>query len=145
MALETTKASTGSKSQFWLHDGTALYQLVQVRSFKLPSPSRDRVESTSLEDDNKVYVPGDLDYGEFEVMINLRPGSTTDTLLEAAVAAADDRAFKAVLAVRNTPTRNYTGSAVVLGYEKGEINRKGVMEGTIKLAMSTALTNAAYV
>lgn len=137
-------ASTGAKSELWLHDGTALYKLVQVKSFKLPSAERERIESTHLASDAKEYVPGDLDFGEFEAVLNLRPGSTTDTLCETLAAGQADVAFKACLAVRGTLTRDYTGTCIVLGYDHGEINRKGVMEATLKLAASGAVTSAAH-
>lgn len=142
---DTTLASTGAKSEFWLNDGTSLYRLRQVKNFGLPSPEREQLESTSLESDAKEFVPGDIDYGEFEVVVNLRPGSDTDTKIEAAVTAGVERAFKANLAVRNTLTRSYDGNAIAVAYERGDINRGGVMEATLRLRSTGAVTASAYV
>lgn len=141
---ETTKASTGAKSRFSLHDGTSLYQLVQVKSFGLPSPEREQIESTHLESDAKEYVPGDVDYGEFEVVLNLRPGSDTDTKLEAAALAGDERAFTAELAVRGVLTRDYDGMANVVAYDRGEITRGGVMEATLRLQSTGPVTASVH-
>jgi hypothetical protein len=112
---ETTKASTGAKSEFWFNDGTALYKAVQVKGFGLPSPEVEQLESTNLDSDAKEFVPGDTDFGEFEVKLNLRPGSDTDTKIEAWVAAQVERAFKANIAVRSVLTRSYDGNAIRRG------------------------------
>src|SRR4051812_30928362 len=125
---ETTKASTGAKSEFWFNDGTALYKAVQVKSFQLPSANVDQLESTNLDSDAKEFVPGDTDFGTFEVKLNLRPGSDTDTKLEAWVAAQTERAFLANVAVRSVLTRSYAGNAIAQGYDRGDIQRGGVME-----------------
>lgn len=142
---ETTKASTGAKSEFWLHDGTALYKLVQVKGFGLPSPEVEQLESTNLDSDAKEFVPGDTDFGEFEVKLNLRPGSDTDTKIEASVAAQVERAFKANIAVRSVLTRSYDGNVIPVAYDRGEINRSGIMEATLKLRSTGAVTSSAYV
>jgi hypothetical protein len=142
---ETTKASTGAKSEFWFNDGAALYKAVQVKSFQLPSPEVEQLESTNLDSDAKEYVPGDTDFGLFEVKINLRPGSDTDTKIEAWVAAQTERAFLANLAVRGVLTRSYAGNAIAVGYDHGDIQRSGVMEATVKLRATGAVTSAAYV
>jgi hypothetical protein len=144
---ETTKASTGAKSQFHLFDGAALYKLNQVKSFGLPSPEVEQIESTHLESDAKEFIPGDTDFGEFEVKLNLRPGSTTDLLLEDAAAdqSGADLAFRGILAVRGVLTRQYDGNCNVVAYDRGEINRSGVMEATARLRATGAVTSSAYV
>jgi hypothetical protein len=142
---ETTKASTGAKSEFWFNDGTALYKAVQVKNFQLPSPEVEQLESTPLEADAKEFVPGDTDFGTFEVKLNLRPGSDTDTKLEAWVAAQTERAFKANIAVRSVLTRSYDGNALAEGYDRGEVSRSGVMEATLRLRSTGAVTSSAYV
>jgi hypothetical protein len=142
---ETTKASTGAKSEFWFNDGAALYKAVQVRSFQLPSPEVEQLESTPLEADAKEFVPGDTDFGTFEVKLNLRPGSDTDTKIEAWVAAQTERAFLNNIAVRGVLTRSYAGNAIAQAYNRGEIQRGGVMEGTLTLRSTGAVTSAAYV
>lgn len=141
---EDTKASTGAKSEFHLFDGSALYRLRQVKNFQIPSPDRDEHESTSLESDDKEFAPGDADFGEFNVVLNLRPGSDTDVKCEAAAAAQDERAFKAIVAVRRVLTRQYTGNCWVKKYDRGEVNRAGVMEATLTLRATGTVTSAAY-
>lgn len=142
---ETTKASTGAKSEFWFNDGSALYKAVQVKSFGLPSPEVEQLDSTSLESDAKEFVPGDTDFGTFEVKLNLRPGSDTDTKLESWVASQAERAFLANVAVRSVLTRSYAGNAIAVAYDRGEITRGGVMEATLRLRSTGAVTAAAYV
>jgi hypothetical protein len=142
---EATKASTGAKSEFWFNDGSALYKAVQVKSFGLPSPTVDQLESTNLDSAAKEFVPGDTDFGEFEVKLNLRPGSDTDTKIEAWVAAQVERAFKCNVAVRSVLTRSYDGIAIAVAYDHGEINRGGVMEATLRLRSTGAVTSSAYV
>lgn len=142
---ELTKASTGAKSQFWLNDGTALYQLREVKNFQIPSPQLEEHESTHLDSDAKEFVPGDIDFGEFNVVLNFRPGSDTDTKLEAALAAQTERAFAAHVAVRGVLTRSYTGNCIVKAIDRGEVSRSGVMEVTVTCRSTGAITSAAYV
>lgn len=142
---ELTKASTGAKSEFWFNDGTALYRARQVKNFGLPNPEVEQLEATSLEDDAKVFIPGDTDFGEFEVVLNFRPGSDTDTKLEAWLAAQVERAFKANVAVRKVLTWSYDGNAILVGLDRGEISRGGVMEVTATLRSTGAVTSSAYV
>lgn len=144
---ETQKASTGKKSQFFLHNGTVLYKLNQVKSFGLPSPETEQLESTHLESDAKEFISGDTDFGEFEVKLNLRPGSDTDLQLEDAAAddSGDDIAFKGNVAIRGVLSRSYDGNANVVAYDRGEINRSGVMEATARLRATGPVTSSAYV
>jgi hypothetical protein len=142
---ETQKASTGAKSEFWFNDGTALYKGRQVKSFQLPSPSVEQLESTTLESDAKEFVPGDTDFGTFQVKLNLRPGSDTDTKIEAWVAAQTERAYQFNTAERGVLTRMYTGNAVAQEYDHGEVQRGGVLEATLTLRSTGAMTSAAYV
>lgn len=141
---EDTKASTGAKSQFWLHDGSALYQLRQVKNFKIPSPELEELECTHLDSDAKEYAPGDTDFGEFDVVLNFRPGSDTDTKLEAALAAQTERAFAAHVAVRKVLTRSYTGNCLVKKIDRGEVNRQGIMEATVTCRATGTVTSAPY-
>jgi hypothetical protein len=142
---ETQKASTGAKSEFWFNDGSALYKAKQVKSFQLPSPSVEQLESTTLESDAKEFVPGDTDFGTFQIKLNLRPGSDTDTKIEAWVAAQTERAYQFNTAERGVLTRMYTGNAVAQEYDHGEVQRSGVMEATLTLRSTGAMTSAAYV
>lgn len=141
---EDVKASTGAKSQFFLNDGSQLYQLKEVKSISAPNFSVEEIETTHLESDAKEFAPGDVDFGEFEVVMNYRPGSDTDTKIEEAVAAQAERAFKINVAVRGVLTRTLAGNAIVVGYDRGEITRGGVMEATLRLRATGYVTSAAY-
>lgn len=143
---ETQKASIGWAGEVWLHDGTALYELVQVTSFGLPSDTVDRVETTHLKSPNRrrEYVSGLVDGGEVEVVLNFRPGSTTDTLLETALATGDSRACKFVVPIAGTPVRDYTTTAIVTGYERGPVTAEDAMEATVTLAITGAVTAAVH-
>jgi hypothetical protein len=142
---ETTKASTGAKSEFWFNDGAALYKAVQVKSFGVASPTVEQLESTSLESDAKEFIPGDTDFGDFEVKMNFRPGSDTDTKLEAWLAAQTERAFLENVAVRGVLTRSYAGTGILTAIDRGDITRGGVMEVTAKIRSTGSVTSGAYV
>lgn len=141
---EDVKASTGAKSQFFLHDGTELYQLKEVKSFPIPGFSVEEIETTHLESEAKEFAPGDVEFEEMEIVLNFRPGSDTDTKLEAAAVSRDERAFKANVAVRGVLKRSFTGNAIVIGYNRGEITRSGVMEATVRLRPTGYVTSAPY-
>lgn len=141
-------AGTGHRAQFWLNNAAAtpvLTRINQVVSFGLPSSERDEVETTHLDSDAKEYAPGLQDFGEFEVTLNLRPGSDTDLLLEAAAEEGNQRAFKAVLPIRGVLTRNYTGQCFVKSYDKGEITVDGKMEATLSCRATGAVVSAPVV
>jgi hypothetical protein len=142
---ETQKASTGAKSEFWFNDGSALYKAVQVKSFGMPSPEVEQLESTYLESDAKEFVPGDTDFGDFEVKMNFRPGSDTDTKLEAWLAAQVERAFLENVAIRGTLVRSYAGTGILTAIDRGEIARGGVMEVTARIRSTGTVTSGAYV
>jgi hypothetical protein len=111
---ETTKASTGAKSEFWFNDGAALYKAVQVKAFSCRAP-----RSSSSNRPTLTPTPRNMcratPISAFEVKINLRPGSDTDTKIEAWVAAQTERAFLANIAVRGVLTRSYAGNAIRRG------------------------------
>lgn len=145
---ETQEASLGYFGEFWLHDGTALYELVQVKEFDVPSSgTREQVESTHLksQDWRREYLSGFYEDSDFEVLLNFRPLSTTDTLLEAALKAADVRAFKAVLPENGEPVAQIEGTAKCTGYSRGRVTPDGVMEATATFRIVTVDDIEAYV
>lgn len=144
---ETQKSSTGWNGEVWLHDGTALKELVQVVNFGLPSDQIERVETTHLKSANRrrEYTTGLIDGGEVEVTLNFRPGSDTDALLEDALADGDARAIKFVVPILGVPTRDYTTTAVLTGYDRGTIGAGEKMEATATFTITGAVTSAAHV
>lgn len=147
---EDTEASTGYAGEVWLStDATAanLAELVQVVSFSLPSDTSERVETTHLKSPNRrrEYTSGMIDGGELEVTLNFRPGTDTDLLIEAALAAGDERAARFNVPELGVPAYTYDTTVVVIGYDKGEVTADGKMEATVTMAVSGAITGAAYV
>lgn len=147
---ETQEASIGWGGEVWLGtDATAatLAELVQVVSFTLPSDSTDRVETTHLKSPNRrrEYTSGLIDGGEVSVVLNFRPGSDTDTKLEAALTAGDERSAKFVVPQLGVAAWDYSTTVIVTGYDKGEVTADGKMEATVTLAVSGAITAAAHV
>lgn len=147
---EDTEASTGYMGEVWLStDATAanLAELVEVVSFSLPSDTSERVETTHLKSPNRrrTYTSGMIDGGELEVTLNFRPGTDTDLLIEAALAAGDERAARFNVPELGVPAYTYDTVVVVTGYDKGEVTADGKMEATVTMAVSGAITGAAYV
>ncbi len=138
------KAGTGAKSQFLLHNGTALTKLLGVKSIKFPTPERGEVEITDLDSDAAEFAPDLPDYGTFPVVLNHRDGSETDVLLAAAAADPNERAFKIVVAIRGVLTNQYTGVAFLQSYELPELAQGTVQEATATFRMSGPLTKSVY-
>lgn len=140
-------AGTGHRAQFWLDNDAAtpvLTRINQVTSIGLPSPEREEVDVTHLDSDAREFAPGLVDYGEFEVVVNLRPGSDTDLLLEAAAESQKNKNFKVVLPIRGVLTRDYTGTCFVKSYDRGEVTVDDKMEATVTLRAVGAVTSAAH-
>jgi hypothetical protein len=66
---ETTAKSTGAKSEFWFNDGSALYRAREVKTFGHPGFEVEQLDATSLESVAKEFVPGDIEYQEFDVEV----------------------------------------------------------------------------
>lgn len=139
-----TDAKTGWGGEFHLHNGTALTELVEVVSFTLPNGQTEQIDATHLKSPNRKreFISGMIDDGEMTVVVNYVPGSATDILIRAAKAAADARAFMAVIP-RETADWEVTGEAIVTGWDRGEIVADGVMRGTITLKVTGDQTEAA--
>ncbi len=145
---ETQEASVGWGGAVFLStDETVgnLAELVQVVSFGLPQDQTDRVETTHLKSANRrrEYTAGLIDGGEVEVVINFRPGSDTDTRLEAAQAAGTERAARFVVPHLGVAARKYDTIVIVTGYDRGQVVAGDKMEATITLAISGAVTSSA--
>lgn len=146
---EDTEASTGYAGEVWLStDATAgnLTELVQVVSFALPSDTGERVETTHLKSPNRrrEYTSGMIDPGELEVTLNFRPGTDTDSLIEAALSAGDERAVRFNIPELGALAYTYDTTVVVLGYNKGDVTADGKMEATVTMAVSGAITGSTY-
>ncbi|KKW93871.1 phage tail tube protein [Sphingobium chungbukense] len=144
---ETQEATVGYMGEVWLNDGTALYELNQVKSFQIPGGGeRDQVETTHLKSPNwrREYVSTFYADSDFEVTLNSRPLSTTDTLLEAARQAGDVRDMKVVLPEDGAPVAQIALTAKCINYERGEVTPDGVMEATATFRVVTIEEVEAY-
>jgi hypothetical protein len=145
---ETQEATVGYMGEFHFHDGTALYELNQVKSFRVPSGgTREQVETTHLKTQGwrRTYRSTFYEDSDFTVVLNSRPLSTTDMMLEAAAADGDVRAFKAVLPEDGEPVAQIGGTAKCIGYDRGEVTPDGVMQATATFRLVTVDEIAAYV
>lgn len=145
---ELQEATVGYMGEVWLHDGTALYELNEVKSFQIPGGGeRDQVETTHLKSPGwrREYVSTFYADSDFEVVLNSRPLSTTDTMLEAARAANDIRAMKVVLPENGEPTTQIELTAKCINYDRGEVSPDGVIEATATFRVVTISAIAAYV
>ena len=142
---ETTKKSTGAKSEFWFDDGTALYRAREVQSFGHPGFEVEQLDATSLESEAKEFIPGDVEFQEFDVTVYYRPGSDTDAKLEAWAAAQVERAIKINRAVRGVLTRSYDGNAIAVSYLPDDAERGTVGTAVVRIRPTGFMTSSAYV
>lgn len=145
---ETQEASVGYGGEFWLHDGSALVELVEVVEFDVPERGgREQVEKTHLKspDWTREYLSTFYQDNDFEVVLNYRPLSDTDELVLAAIAADDVRAFKAVIPENGVPTSQVTGTARCTGRTKPRVVGNDVMQTTATFRIVTVADPVAYV
>lgn len=142
---ESTLKSTGAKSEFWFHDGTAMYRAREVFTIGHPGAEDEEFDSTSLESDAKEFVPGDTEFQPFDVVLYFRPGSDTDLKLEAWRAAKTERAIKINRAVRGVLTRSYDCIALAKSYLPDDAARGEVQKATLNVRPTGAVTSSAYV
>lgn len=140
--------SVGWGGKFWIHNGTALQQLVNVTECGMPEDSVDEVETTTLAAANrrKTYVAGLIDGGTFEVHLNHIANSADDILCRTLMASiGTNRAFKiAVPDETGAPYRMYTGTVVVKGYKISPLKPNEVMSSTLSVRLTGAVTEAAF-
>lgn len=145
---ETQEASVGYMGAVWLHDGTALYDLREVKSFGIPNRGeRDQVETTHLKTPNwrRTYVSTFYEDSDFQVMLNFRPMSTTDALLDDAQVDSDIRAMTIVIPEDGVPTTMIQLTARCTNYDRGEVSADGLMEATATFRIVTVGAIVAYV
>ncbi|WP_375290408.1 hypothetical protein [Qipengyuania sp.] len=144
---EDVDPSLGHKDQFWLDDAGSLYKLIGVKEFDIPTGGqREQVEDTDLDHDwRRTYLSAFYEDTDFEVLLNARFLSDTDTLLTEARNAADVRPFKAVIAIDGTPTAQVEGTAKCTGYSYSRVTPGGLKEATATFRVATVNDIAAYV
>lgn len=130
---ETQEATDGYFGEMHLHNGSALYELVQVKSFKIAEGgTREQVETTHLKSPGRrrEYINGFYEDSDFDVALNTRLLSDTDVLLRDARDEGDTRAFKQVIPENGEPVAEITGTCKCIGYDPGTATVDGVIEGT---------------
>lgn len=145
---ETQEATVGYMGEVWLDNGTTLYELNQVKSFQIPGGGeRDQVETTHLKSPGwrREYASTFYADSDFEVTLNSRPLSSTDSLLETAHAAGDIRDMLIVLPENGEPVAQIALTAKCTNYDRGEVTLDGVMEATATFRVITIGSIAAYV
>jgi hypothetical protein len=143
---ETQKATLGYAGEFHLHNGTALYECVQVKEFDIPSPgAREQVETTHLKSTGwkREYVSGFYEDSDFEVMFNSRIRSDTDVLLADAESDGDTRAFKVVIPEDGVAATKIEGTCRCIAYNRGRVSADGVIEASATFRVVTITAPAA--
>lgn len=144
---ETQDATLGYGGEFHLHNGSLLYELVEVKEFDIPSPgAREQVETTHLKspDWRRTYASSFYEDSDFEVVLNTRILSDTDALLADALGDGDVRAFKAVIPENGDPVAQIEGTARCTGYVRGRVVADGVIEATATFRVVTIDAAEAY-
>lgn len=142
---ETQEASIGWGGEAWLHNGTALTELVQVTGFTLPNEEVEQVETTHLKSAGrrKTYTDGLVEGGEVTINLNYRPLSDTDVLIRAAQAARDSREVELHIPEAGTIVAVASFMGTVIGYDRGEVTAGGLMTGSVTIRVDSAETFAA--
>lgn len=144
---ETQDATLGYYGSFSLHNGSTLYELVEVKRFQLPSPgAREQVESTHLKSAGwrREYLSAFYEESDFELVLNTRLLSSTDVLIADALSDGDTRAFKAVVPENGTPVAQIEGTCKCIGYDRGEVAPDEVLESTVTFRVVTIDAVEAY-
>jgi hypothetical protein len=116
--------------------------------FNVPSKGeREQVETTHLKspDWRRTYKSTFYEDSDFEVMLNFRPRSTTDVLLDDAQTQDDVREMLIVLPEDGAPAHQIALTARCLNYARGDVSGDEVMEATATFRIVTMGAIAAYV
>lgn len=142
-----SNALIGHGTEFWFStdsDAANLEEIAEVKTVGPPNSVADDVEVTHLKSPNKrkEYILGLIEDGEGEFMMNLIPGSASDTLLRGARDAGDARAYRIVLPASGGGTWQIDGTALAKGYAR-DIQGPAAMEATLMVRFTGASTEAA--
>ena len=148
---ETQDATLGYMGEFWLWDADAttpaLYELQQVKEFDVAAGgNREQIEKTHLKSPNwrREYLSGFYEDNDIEILLNSRPMSDTDVLLQAANDGDETLPFLQVLPENGVPSTQISGTCRVTGYNRGRVTADGVMEATATVRIVTVDAIAEY-
>ena len=137
---ELQKATVGYMGSVWLHNGTILYELKEVKGFDIPAlGEREQVETTHLKSPawRREYVSTFYEDSDFNVMLNFRGLSDTDILLDDALADGDIRAMKVVLPENGIAVSQILLTARCINYTRGEVSANDVIEANATFRVVT--------
>lgn len=90
------------------------------------------------------YVSTFFEDSDFNVMLNFRPLSDTDVLLDDALGDGDTRVMKIVLPENGVPVAQISLTARCINYARGEVSANDVMESTATFRVVTINAIEAY-
>jgi hypothetical protein len=142
---ETQTASIGYKDQVWIHDGSALYQLVGVTGFEPAPETRELIDASTLEDLRPVMIPGRYQEGSLTVSLIYRPQSTTDSLLHDLRDSADSVAMKLVFSeLDGSLVEDWTFNGRVTGYGPDNVGGGELKTASATISIVGEITRAAH-
>jgi hypothetical protein len=137
----------GGELQLGLDENaSSLTELVEVRSFSLPSDEADEHEVTHLKSPNrrKEFISGLIDAGEVTAQLNYVPGGATDLLLTAAADAGDTRAVRFIIPDQTgAAVWQVTTSGFVRRYSPDNVEPNAPITATLVLRITGAKSQAA--
>jgi hypothetical protein len=137
----------GGELQLGLDENaSSLTELVEVRSFSLPSDEADEHEVTHLKSPNrrKEFISGLIDAGEVTAQLNYVPGSATDLLLTDAAEDGDTRAVRFIIPDQTgTAVWQITTSGFVKRYSPDNVEANAPITATATIRITGARSQAA--
>jgi hypothetical protein len=137
----------GGELQLGLDENaSSLTELVEVRSFSLPSDEADEHEVTHLKSPNrrKEFISGLIDAGEVTAQLNYVPGGATDLMLTDAAEDGDTRAVRFIIPDQTgTAVWQVTTSGFVRRYSPDNVEPNAPITATLVLRITGAKSQAA--
>jgi hypothetical protein len=138
-----TNATIGWGGRCYLGTSTdvaTLTQLAEVTEFPFPDDQVADIEATHMLSPGrrKEYIAGLIDGGSGDVIMNHVPGSVTDALCRAALAAGDARAFRVQLLQADSSYYQIDVNVIVKGYK-----RTAPIDGRLTATLTVRFTGAA--
>lgn len=144
-----TEARIGWGAELQLSSSSSaagLVELGEVRSFNMPSDEADEHEVTHLKSSGrrKEFIQGLIDGGEVSATLNYVPGSDSDTLLLAALAAGDTRAVRFIIPdTLGAAAYQVTTSGFVKRYAPDSVEANAPITATVVIRITGARSQAA--
>jgi len=130
----------GLGAEFWL-GGT---QCAEVLAVKPPNLTNETVDTTHHGSGRvRTKMAALADPGNLTVRMHYVPGSPTDDLLLAAVAAGDVETFKAVVNAGGGASEDVTGNCIPLSWEPDDVVIDDKQTALFTVAVTGAITQAA--